>query len=48
MVFFLSKGYVLRRADVDGKGLLMMIRFICQGDKRHEKNAYFDSPDGSS
>lgn len=46
-VFFL-KGYVLRRADVDGKVLLMMIRFIYQGDKGHEKNAYFDSYAGSS
>lgn len=46
--FFFSKGYVLRRANVDGKVLLMMIRFIYQGDKRHEKNAYFDSPAGSS
>lgn len=45
---FFSEGYLLRRADVDGKVLLMMIRFIYQGDKRHEKNAYFDSPAGSS
>lgn len=45
---FFLKGYVLRRADVDGKVLLMMIRFIYQGDRRHEKNAYFDSHAGSS
>lgn len=43
-----SKGYLVRIADVDGKVLLIMIRFIYQGDKRHVNNAYFDSDAGSS
>lgn len=42
------KGYLVRIADVDGKVLLITIRFIYQGDKRHANNAYFDSDAGSS
>lgn len=38
-----SKGYLVRIADVNGKILLMMIRFTFQGEKRYAKNAYFDS-----
>lgn len=34
---------LVRMADVNGKVLLMMIRFIYQGHKRCAKNAYFDS-----